>query len=152
MTSVSWAPYAQTLSSRDVYAVDIMGDAGRSEPTVRITCATDMAAWLDATLAGLCIARAHLVGHSLGGFVALSTAAYRPNPVSSLVLLDPARIAPLQMLRFMMWGLPVLLGSLASARARRWLAQRLRNPCSRTSGPRVCPCTAWSVTHRASRC
>lgn len=128
MTSVSWAPYAQTLSSRDVYAVDIMGDAGRSEPTVRITCATDLAAWLDATLAGLRIERAHLVGHSLGGFVALSTAAYRPDRVSSLVLLDPAGIAPLQMLRFMMWGLPVLLGSLAPARVRRWLARRLRNP------------------------
>jgi pimeloyl-ACP methyl ester carboxylesterase len=65
MTSVSWAPYAQALSSREVYAVDIMGDAGRSEPTARITCATDMAAWLDETLAGLRIERAHLVGHSL---------------------------------------------------------------------------------------
>jgi pimeloyl-ACP methyl ester carboxylesterase len=128
MTSVSWAPYAQTLSSRDVYAIDIMGDAGRSEPTARITCATDMAAWLDETLAGLRIEHAHLVGHSLGGFVALSTAAYRPNRVSSLVLLDPAGIAPLNMLRFMMWGLPVLLGSLAPAPVRRWLARRLRNP------------------------
>jgi pimeloyl-ACP methyl ester carboxylesterase len=128
MTSVSWAPYAKALSSREMYAVDIMGDAGRSEPTARITCATDMAAWLDETLAGLRIERAHLVGHSLGGFVALSTAVYRPDRVSSLVLLDPAGIAPLQMLRFMMWGLPVLLGSLAPARVRRWLARRLRNP------------------------
>jgi pimeloyl-ACP methyl ester carboxylesterase len=128
MTSVSWAPYAQTLASRDVYAVDIMGDAGRSEPTARITSATDMAAWLDETLSGLRIERAHLVGHSLGGFVALATAAYRPHRVSSLVLLDPAGIAPLQMLRFMMWGLPVLLGSLAPARVRRRLARRLRNP------------------------
>jgi len=50
MTSVSWAPYAKTLSSRDVYAVDIMGDAGRSEPAAPITCAADMAAWLDETL------------------------------------------------------------------------------------------------------
>ena len=66
MTSVSWAPYARTLSSRDVYALDIMGEAGRSEPTARLTCATDMAAWLDETLAGLRIERAHLVGHSLG--------------------------------------------------------------------------------------
>src|SRR5262245_395839 len=128
MTSVSWAPYAQALSSRDVYAVDIMGDAGRSEPTAWISCATDMAVWLDETLAGLHIARAHLVGHSLGGFVALSTAAYRPDRVSSLVLLDPAGIAPLQMLRFMLWGVPVLLGSLAPARVRHALARRLRNP------------------------
>ncbi|HKE77286.1 MAG TPA: alpha/beta fold hydrolase [Acidimicrobiales bacterium] len=128
MTSVSWAPYAQTLSSRDVYAVDVMGDAGRSEPTAWIGSASDMAAWLDETLAGLRIARAHLVGHSGGGFVALSTAAYRPDRVSSLVLLDPVGIAPLQMLRFMMWGIPNMLGSLAPAPVRRSLARRLRNP------------------------
>lgn len=128
MTSVSWAPYAQALSGRDVYAVDVMGDAGRSEPTAWISCASDMAAWLDETLAGLRIATAHLVGHSGGGFVALSTAAYRPDRVSSLVLLDPYGIAPLQMLRFMLWGLPVLLGSLAPARVRRALARRLQNP------------------------
>lgn len=66
MTSASWAPYAQTLSSRDLYAIDIMGDAGRSEPSARIACAADMAAWLDETLEGLRIERAHLVGHSLG--------------------------------------------------------------------------------------
>jgi pimeloyl-ACP methyl ester carboxylesterase len=128
MTSVSWAPYAAALSGRDVYAVDIMGDAGRSEPTAWIACAADLAAWLDETLAGLGIERALLVGHSLGGGVALSTAAYRPNRVASLVLLDPGGIAPLQMLRFMLWGLPVLLGALAPARVRRRLARRLRNP------------------------
>jgi pimeloyl-ACP methyl ester carboxylesterase len=128
MTSVCWAPYAETLARRDVYAVDIMGDAGRSEPVVWISCAADFAVWLDETLAGLGVERAHLVGHSLGGFVALSTAAYRPDRVSSLVLLDPAGIAPINMLRFMAWGFPVLLGSLAPARVRCWLGRRLRNP------------------------
>jgi pimeloyl-ACP methyl ester carboxylesterase len=128
MTSVSWAPYAQRLSSRDVYAVDIMGDVGRSEPVARIACGADMAAWLDETLEGLQIERAHLVGHSLGGYVALSTAAYRPDRVSSLVLLDPLGVAPLNMLRFMVWGLPVVLGLLAPAPVRGWLGRRLRNP------------------------
>jgi hypothetical protein len=46
MTSVCWAPYAETLSRRDVYAVDIMGDAGRSEPVAWISCAADFAVWL----------------------------------------------------------------------------------------------------------
>jgi pimeloyl-ACP methyl ester carboxylesterase len=128
MTSVCWAPYAQKLSGRDVYAVDIMGDAGRSEPVAWSSCAADFAAWLDETLAELGVERAHLVGHSLGGFIALSTAAYRPDRVSSLVLLDPAGIAPINMLRFMAWGFPVLLGSLAPAPLRRWLGRRLRNP------------------------
>jgi pimeloyl-ACP methyl ester carboxylesterase len=100
-----------------------MGDAGRSEPAAPITCAADMAAWLDETLQGLRIERAHLVGHSLGGFVALSTAAYRPDRVASLALLDPLGIAPLNMLRFMGWGLAVLVGSLAPAAVRGWLGR-----------------------------
>src|SRR5438067_1854668 len=58
MTSVSWTRYAQELSGRDLYAVDIMGDAGRSEPRARMNSAADMAAWLDETLAGLGIERA----------------------------------------------------------------------------------------------
>jgi pimeloyl-ACP methyl ester carboxylesterase len=128
MTSVSWTRYAERLSSRDVYAVDIMGDAGRSEPTTRLTSSSAMASWLDETLEGLGLERAKLVGHSLGGFVALSTAAHRPDRVSSLVLLDPLGIAPVNMGRFMLWGLPVVFGSLAPARVRRWLGRRLRNP------------------------
>jgi pimeloyl-ACP methyl ester carboxylesterase len=128
MTSVSWAPYAEALAGRDVYAIDIMGDAGRSEPCSRLADGADMAAWLDETLVGLDIEQAQLVGHSLGGFVALTTAARRPARVSSLVLLDPLGIAPLRMLRFMLWGLPVLLGSLAPAPVRRWLGRWLRNP------------------------
>jgi len=126
--SVIYAPYAPALPGRDVYAIDIMGDVGRSEPSARMDSAVDMACWLDETLMGLGIEEAILVGHSLGGFVALSTAAYRPTRVSALVLLDPLGIAPINMARFMAWGLPVLLGSLAPARLRRSLGRRLRNP------------------------
>jgi pimeloyl-ACP methyl ester carboxylesterase len=128
MTSVSWVPYAEALSGRDLYAIDIMGDAGRSEPCARLGGARDMAAWLDETMAGLGIDQARLVGHSLGGFVALSAAAHRGARVSSLALLDPLGIAPLRMLRFMLWGVPVLAGSLAPKPVRRWLGRRLRNP------------------------
>jgi len=55
--------------------------------------------------------------------VALSTAAYRPDRVASLVLLDPLGIVPLNMLRFMGWGLAVLVGSLAPAAVRGWLGR-----------------------------
>ena len=121
MTSVSWLRYAERLTGRDIYAVDVMGDAGRSEPVAWMSCAVDFAVWLDETLAGLGVERAHLVGHSGGGFVALSTASHRPDRVSSLVLLDPVGIAPINMLRFMAWGFPVLLGSLAPGGT--WLAR-----------------------------
>ena len=56
MTSVSWAPYAEALSGRDVYAIDIMGDAGRSEPRARLGCAADIAAWRGHRAVGLLIA------------------------------------------------------------------------------------------------
>ena len=44
------------------------------------------------------------------------------------MLLDPLGIAPLNMLRFVAWGLPVPVGSLAPAPVRSWLGRRLRNP------------------------
>src|SRR5437870_4022677 len=86
LTSLFWAPYADALAGNDIYAIDIMGDAGRSEHEVPFDRAEDVAAWLDETLAGLHIQRAHLVGHSLGGFVSLSAAVHRPSRVASLTL------------------------------------------------------------------
>jgi pimeloyl-ACP methyl ester carboxylesterase len=127
-TSLAWARYAERLDGRDVVAVDIIGDVGRSEQRLAITGPEDMAAWLDETLAALGIEHAHVVGLSLGGFIALATAIHRPARVQSLVLFDPGGIAPLQFLRFMLWGLPILFGSLAPAPVRRWIGRRFRMP------------------------
>jgi pimeloyl-ACP methyl ester carboxylesterase len=49
----------------------------------------EMSADLSALLDHLKIERAHLVGHSFGGVVALHTAALHPERVASLVLADP---------------------------------------------------------------
>ena len=46
----------------------------------------------------------------------------------SLFLFDPGGIAPLLFLKFMLWGLPILFGSLAPAPVRRWIARRFRMP------------------------
>ncbi|MEA3055127.1 MAG: hypothetical protein QOD30_559 [Actinomycetota bacterium] len=127
-TSLSWARYAERLAGRDVVAVDIIGDVGRSEQRVAIVGPDDVAVWLDETLAGLGIEQAHVVGLSLGGFIALATAIHRPARVRSLVLFDPGGVAPLQLLKFMLWGLPILFGSLAPAPVRRWIGRRFRMP------------------------
>ena len=127
-TSIIWHDMAGALAGRDVVAVDIMGDVGRSQQQVPFESAADFAVWLDDTLGALGIDRAHVVGLSLGGYVALDLAVHRPRRVVSLVLFDPAGIVKLSMLKFMLWGLPILFGSLAPAFIRRWLARRLRMP------------------------
>ena len=127
-TGLIWAPFARSLAGRDVYALDIMGDVGRSEQRVPFQTSADLATWVDEALAALGLDRAHLVGHSLGGFVALDSGIHRPARIASLVLFDPVGIAPLQLLKFFLWGLPILFGSLLPARIRRWIGVRLRMP------------------------
>jgi pimeloyl-ACP methyl ester carboxylesterase len=127
-TSLAWGAYADALPGRDVYAVDIIGDVGRSRQDVPFASSHDLGAWLDETLAALGIERAHLSGTSLGGWISLDTAIHHPGRVASLVLLDPVGIADLSMLGFMLWGLPVLFGSMLPNPFRRWIARWKRMP------------------------
>jgi pimeloyl-ACP methyl ester carboxylesterase len=127
-TGLVWTDYVERLPGRDVYAVDIIGDVGRSRQDVPFASGDDLGVWLDETLAALGIERAHLAGTSLGGFTSLATAINRPARVASLVLLDPVGIAELDMWGFLRWGVPVLFGSIAPGPVRRWLARRARMP------------------------
>jgi pimeloyl-ACP methyl ester carboxylesterase len=127
-TSLIWTRYAEALRGRDVWAIDILGDAGRSVQRVPYTTTDQLGEALDEALAGLGIERAHLVGHSLGGWLSLNLATRRASRVASVVLLDPVGIGRLHLLRFMLWGVPVLLGALAPAPVRRWMAVRFRMP------------------------
>lgn len=122
-TGLSWSPYVERLAGRDVYAVDTIGDVGRSEQREVIADAAGLATWLDATLAGAGLDRAHLAGTSYGGFLALNLAARSPKRVASLTLIDSGGLAPFRLGRFMLWGMPMLLGSLAPRRLRERLAR-----------------------------
>jgi hypothetical protein len=62
--------------------------------------------------------------------------------VSSLVLLDPLGIAPLNMLRFMAWGLPVLVGSLATGAGSRLARPTTAKPAAREQA-RLAPDPSW---------
>ena len=127
-TGTSWAPYADHRRGRALYAIDTIGDLGRSRQERPVQSADDLSLWLDETLSGLALARAHLAGTSYGGFLALNLAATRPDRVRSLYLLEPAGLVRVVIPTFMVWGMASLFASLLPASLRRFAARRLWNP------------------------
>jgi pimeloyl-ACP methyl ester carboxylesterase len=75
-----------------VHAVDVIGEPGFSAPARPALGSGAYAAWLDDVWTGLGIARAGIVGTSLGGWLALDFAIRRPQRVTSLSLISPAGI------------------------------------------------------------
>lgn len=90
-TLTMWTPNVADLS-RDhrVYAIDVIGQPGRSIPGEPMRTPADTVAWLTATLDGLLLDRITLVGMSYGGWLALNYALASPGRVHKLVLLSPA--------------------------------------------------------------
>jgi pimeloyl-ACP methyl ester carboxylesterase len=127
-TSLSWVPYIAPLGGRTAYAVDTIGDVGRSRQTAPIREPADLVAWLDETLAGLDLDRVHVAGTSYGGYLGLLLAAHRPERVTSLTLFDPGGIVRLHLFRFLAWGTACLLASALPDRPRRAAGRALRMP------------------------
>lgn len=95
-TSVMWAPnVADFARSCRVYAIDIMGQPGKSIPEEPIRTTADYAAWLTEACDALHVDRAPLVGMSYGGWLALMFAVAAPERLSKLVLLSPGGLLPL---------------------------------------------------------
>src|SRR6476619_7039109 len=57
---MTWVPYAERRAGRAMYAIDTIGDIGRSHQEVAIEGPDDLVEWLDATLAGLGLREVHL--------------------------------------------------------------------------------------------
>ena len=95
-TSVMWGPNIADFS-RDhrVYAIDVMGQPGKSIPDEPIRCASDYVTWLTAMLDGLNLYRVSLVGMSFGGTIALRYAAAVPERVHALALLSAGGFLPM---------------------------------------------------------
>ena len=105
-----------------VYALDTLGDAGRSIQRAPIRDGNDSAVWLQDVLDGLDVPRAHLVGCSYGGWLAMLHTIHAPARTASLCLLDPAGFAR-PGVRFYGWLLASALAGLAPARIRRQAAR-----------------------------
>jgi pimeloyl-ACP methyl ester carboxylesterase len=97
--AVSWWPVVDALASRfHLYAPDLRGHGGSAKPAngyLLPDYAADLAAFLDA----LGLERPRLLGHSLGGLVALRWAVDHPDRAAAIALEDTslsggARVAP----------------------------------------------------------
>ncbi|GAA3952251.1 alpha/beta hydrolase [Actinomadura viridis] len=124
-TAVSWEPNIAPLAEHlRVYAIDLLGEPGRSVQTAPIHDADDQAAWLAETLDGLGIEAAHLAGTSIGGWLACNLAVHRPEKVASLALLDPAATFARFPMGMLLRTIPVLVpftANWATPRFMRWI-------------------------------
>ncbi|GAA1853137.1 alpha/beta fold hydrolase [Brevibacterium marinum] len=77
------------LEVGDVYALDLLGEPGRSVQSSPISGPEDEAEWLAQTVAALPEDSLNLVGLSLGGWTAANLAIHHPEHVRSLTLIDP---------------------------------------------------------------
>jgi pimeloyl-ACP methyl ester carboxylesterase len=114
LSATQWYLQSAALGAQfRLYAVDIMGDIGRSTQTRPIHSRADAAAWLSAVMDGLALDSAAFVGSSFGGFLSTNLAVLRPDRVRGLVLLAPA--ATLQPF-FPLAKLVIRMGSLVPMR------------------------------------
>lgn len=100
LSSTAWfANLVELSANHRVYAVDTIGDAGKSVANRILEHRTDYAQWLKEVFDGLNIDRAHLLGHSYGGWLTLNMALAHPDRLKALVLLAPAAsIYPMSLL------------------------------------------------------
>ncbi|AOS62233.1 alpha/beta fold hydrolase [Actinoalloteichus hymeniacidonis] len=91
-TAASWQTIVEELgASHPVYAVEILGDAGRSVQRAPVADPGTRADWLTEVLDGLTLDRVHLVGMSFGGWVTANQAVRQPERIATIGLIEPAR-------------------------------------------------------------
>ena len=91
--AVSWIGDATQYSQHfRVYAVDLLGEAGKSAANRLPWDGPGYAEWLGDVLDGLKIEQVNLLGLSQGGWTALRFATLHPELVSKLVLLTPGGV------------------------------------------------------------
>ena len=73
-----------------VYAIDIIGQPGKSIPNTTFKKRDDLIPWFIELLDALQIQKASLVGQSYGGWFALNFALHMPERVNKIALISPA--------------------------------------------------------------
>jgi pimeloyl-ACP methyl ester carboxylesterase len=92
-SSTMWFPNIAHLCGKfHVLALDTPGEPGKSVPTQHNATKRDCAAWLEGVFNALGITRAHVVGLSRGGWLALILAQQAQERLDRIVLLSPAAV------------------------------------------------------------
>ncbi len=95
-----------------VYALDIMGQPGKSIPYKTFRTRDDLIPWFDGVLDAIKIAKTSLVGQSYGGWFTLYYALHQPERVNKIVLISPAAcFLPLNFQHFMRGALMFFIPS-----------------------------------------
>ncbi|UGT42888.1 alpha/beta hydrolase [Nocardia yamanashiensis] len=88
-----WGFIAEALArDRVVYALDMIGAAGKSVQTAPLESEADIAVWFNEVLAGLDVDRVHVLGMSQGAWHASVIALHGPERLASVTLIEPNAI------------------------------------------------------------
>ncbi len=109
INSSMWVSDINELSKKyKVYAVDILGECGRSSEKYLSYKNQDYADWLDEVRSKLGIETVNIIGASLGSWIGLKYSIHYPLQVNKLILLAPAGIGK-QNPKFLMYALFYML-------------------------------------------
>ena len=92
-----WMADAAVLNkTHKVYAIDIIGEPGKSSEARPLLAGANYTQWLVDVLDNLGIGKAALAGNSLGGWMSLSLATQFPKRVTALILIAPSGLASIR--------------------------------------------------------
>jgi len=118
MTSAIWSPIIGELSeSYRTFAVDVIGDVGRTVPTKPPATEAESADWLAQTLDGLGLAETRLLAWSFGGSVGVNFAMHHPERVEKLALVAPFKPFVKQSMGFLFGFYPWVVRTERASRA-----------------------------------
>jgi pimeloyl-ACP methyl ester carboxylesterase len=125
--ALAWHRWMGRFGDRSVIAVDPFGEPDHSVQTRPVNSREGAAGWVEELLAGIGAQRAHLVGASWGGYLAVEHELRHPGRVAAITLVEPAGLTTPPW-RFWVWLVPSGLAALLlPAPLRRWAARRLPN-------------------------
>lgn len=95
MNSVMWLRDMQEYSRNyRVYAIDILGEPGKSDEYRPSLSSSYYAEWLKDVFDDLSVKKANVIGISLGAWLAIKFSVNYPEKVSKIVLLCPSGVGP----------------------------------------------------------